>query len=261
MVKYLTILLLCMQLLHSEGLGVNEKLGDMVPLDLIFINEQSERVTLKELMDGKPTLLTLNYFKCAGICSPQLNDMAIMLSRLHLAENTDYKVITVDFAEDETPELAVAKKKNLIHSMNRTFVQDAWHFVIGENNSSGRLADSVGFKFEKTVAKDGRVDYIHGAALIVLSPTGKITRYMSGIEQLSTDVKMALNEAKKEIVCPTISKNSPYCFSEKQEGFIMVKMGSKVWAVLMLSVVIGLLVYLIRGGKSNRNRDEKDNEI
>lgn len=259
MTKYLIILLLCMQLLHAGGLGINEKLGKYVPLDLVFINEQSEHVTLRELMDGKPTLLTLNYFKCAGICSPQLNDMAIMLSRLHLAENTDFKVITVDFAEDETPQLAKDKKKNLIHSMNRSFVQDAWHFVIGENNSSGKLAESVGFKFEKTIGKDGTVDYIHGATLIVLSPTGKITRYMRGIEQLATDVKLALIEAKEEKVTPTISKNSPYCFSEKPNGDIMVEMGSKVWAVLMLSVVIGLFLYLIRGRKSNGNRDEKDN--
>ncbi|CAI6148667.1 MAG: hypothetical protein SPLUMA2_SPLUMAMAG2_01409 [uncultured Sulfurimonas sp.] len=259
MTKYITILLLCMQLLHADGLGVNERLGEYVPLDLVFINEKSERVTLRELMDAKPTLLTLNYFKCAGICSPQLNDMAIMLSRLHLAENTDYKVITVDFAEDETPELAVAKKKNLIHSMNRTFVQDAWHFVIGENNSSGKLAKSVGFKFEKTIAEDGTVDYIHGATLIVLSPTGKITRYMRGIEQLSTDVKLALFEAKEEKVTPTISKNSPYCFSEKPKGDIIVANVKMLWAGLMLSVVIALLIYLILGNKRNNNRDEKDN--
>ncbi len=258
MTKYLTILLLCMQLLHADRLGVNEKLGEYVPLDLTFINEQSQSVTLKTLMDAKPTLLTLNYFRCAGICSPQLNDMAIMLSRLHLAENTDYKVITVDFAEDETPDLAVAKKKNLIHSMNRSYVDDAWHFVIGENNSSGKLAKSVGFKFEKTIGKDGKVDYIHGAALIVLSPTGKITRYMSGIEQLATDVKMAIIQAKEEKVTPTITKNSPYCFSEKPEGDIIVEMGSKVWAILMLSVVIALFVYLIRGSKRKENESENN---
>ncbi|MDQ7042066.1 MAG: SCO family protein, partial [Sulfurimonas sp.] len=250
MAKFLTVLFLCIQLLHSEGLGVNEKLGEYVPLDLVFINEQSQKVTLRELMDSKPTLLTLNYFRCAGICSPQLNDMAIMLSRLHLAENTDYKVVTVDFAEDETPQLARDKKKNLIHSMNRSFVQDAWHFVIGDNNSSGKLANSVGFKYEKTVDKDGKVDYIHGAALIVLSPTGKITRYMSGIEQLATDVKMALLQAKEEKVTPTISKNSPYCFSKKPQGDVIVETANKLWAVFMLSVVIALFVYLIRGRKS-----------
>ncbi|PHQ55628.1 MAG: hypothetical protein COA30_06325 [Sulfurimonas sp.] len=250
MTKYLTMLLLCMQLLQAEGLGINEKLGEYVPLDLVFINEQSERVTLGELMDGKPTLLTLNYFKCAGICSPQLNDMAIMLSRLHLAENTDFKVLTVDFAEDETPQLARDKKKNLIHSMNRAFVADAWHFVIGENNSSGVLAQSVGFKFKKTIAEDGQVDYIHGATLIVLSPTGKITRYMRGIEQLSTDVKLALIEAKDEKVTPTISKNSPYCFSEKPLGDTIVETGSKIWAIFMLSIIVLLFVYLIKVKKN-----------
>lgn len=259
MAKYFVILLLCMQFLQAEGLGVNEKLGEYVPLDLTFINEESESVTLRKLMDGKPTLLTLNYFKCAGICSPQLNDMAVMLSRLHLAENTDYKVVTVDFAEDETPDLARAKKKNLIHSMNRSFVQDAWHFVIGENNSSEKLAQSVGFKYKKTISKDGRVDYIHGAALIVLSPTGKITRYMSGIEQLSTDVKMALKEAKEERVTPTITKNSPYCFSEKPQGDIIVETGSKIWAIFMLSVVIAVFVYLIKGKKRKENEEKKDN--
>ncbi len=250
MTKYLTMLLLCIQLLQAEGLGVNEKLGEYVPLDLVFINEQAERVTLGELMDGKPTLLTLNYFKCAGICSPQLNDMAIMLSRLHLAENTDFKALTVDFAEDETPQLARDKKKNLIHSMNRAFVEDAWHFVIGENNSSGILAKSVGFKFKKTISEDGQVDYIHGATLIVLSPTGKITRYMRGIEQLSTDVKLALIEAKDEKVTPTISKNSPYCFSEKPLGDTIVETGSKIWAIFMLSIIVLLFVYLIKVKKN-----------
>ena len=73
------------------------------------MNEQSKSVSLKELMQDKPTLLTLNYFRCAGICTPQLNEMSAMLSRLKLAENIDYKVITVDFAEDETPKLAKAK--------------------------------------------------------------------------------------------------------------------------------------------------------
>ncbi len=260
MLKYFTMLLLCMQLIQAQGLGVNEKLGESVPLDLTFIDENEKSVTLKELMDNKPTLLTLNYFKCAGICSPQLNDMAKMLSRLELAENTDFKVITVDFAEDETPELARAKKKNLFHSMNRPFVKDAWHFVIGENNSSGKLAQSVGFKYEKTIKKDGRVDYIHGATLIVLSPTGKITRYMSGIEQLSTDVKMALNEAKQERVTPTIAKNSPYCFSKKPQGDVIVETGSKIWAILMISVVIALFVYLITSVKRKEKREEKDKE-
>jgi len=255
MIKYFMVLMVCLNLLHAEELGVNEKLGEMVPLNLTFLNEQSQSVTLRKLMDNKPTLLTLNYFKCAGICTPQLNDMAAMLSRLHIAENTDYKVITVDFAEDETTDLARAKKKNLLKSMSRAFVSDAWHFVIGENNSSGKLAEAVGFKYKKVISSNGDVGYIHGATVIVLSPTGKIIRYLSGIEQLPADIKMAIQEASEEKVSPTIAKNSPYCFTKIPNGDLLIGKIEKTWAIFMLIVVFGLFIYLVRSNKRKSNNE------
>jgi len=253
MIKYLLLLSLLLNFLHAERLGMNEKLGNYIPLDLKFINEDSKLVTLRELMDGKPTLLTLNYFKCAGICSPQLNDMAKTLSRLHLAENMDYKVITVDFSETETPAMAIKKKKNLLHSMNRAYVADAWHFVIGENNSSGKLAQSVGFDYKEKLMPSGDIGYIHPATLIALSPKGKIIRYMSGIEQLPTDVELALIEAKKGEVSPTIAKDSPFCFTDKPKGDVYMAEGGRVWAILVLSVLAGFLIYLVKTSKIRKN--------
>lgn len=255
--KFLLCLLLLTSFIHAEQLGVNEKLGQMVPLDLTFIDEESNRVTLKELMDGKPTILTLNYFRCAGICTPQLEDLANMLSRLDLAENTDYKVITVSFAEDETPDLAKAKKKNHIASMRREYVQDAWRFVIGENNSSGVLADKVGFSYEKTVSPEGKVDYIHAAALIILSPEGKVTRYLNGIEQLPFDAKMALVEAEEGIVGPTIAKTLLYCFAYDPKGKKYVFMWEKVVGLFMLAIVIGFFIYLVKTGRKEEDHQNK----
>lgn len=205
--KKLLLFLLLMVTIHAEQLGVNEKLGAMVPLDLTFINEKGESVTLKKLMDGKPTMITLNYFKCAGICGPQLADMAKMLSKLDLAENTDYKVLTISFAEDEPVELAKKKRAAYLNAITRDFVQDAWHFVIGENNSSGILAEKVGFTFKKDIGPNGAVSYIHPGTLIMLSPEGKVTRYLNGIGQLPFDVKMAVVEAGEGKVGPTIAKN------------------------------------------------------
>ncbi|HIP28925.1 MAG TPA: hypothetical protein EYG82_07110, partial [Sulfurovum sp.] len=74
--KKLLMLVLLTLSIQANQLGLNEKLGNMIPLDLTFINEKGESVTLKKLMDGKPTMISLNYFRCAGICTPQLNDMA-----------------------------------------------------------------------------------------------------------------------------------------------------------------------------------------
>ena len=180
MTKYLLLLLLTLPLFSNQSLGVQEKLGTMVPLNLTFIDDNNQSVTLKKLMDGKPTLLTLNYFKCAGICTAQLNKLADTLALVKLAENTDYKVITVDFAETETPSLAMKKKKNILHAMHREYVQDAWHFVIGENNSSGELAQSVGFKYKAVKMKNGDIGYIHPAMAVMLSPKGNITGYLMG---------------------------------------------------------------------------------
>lgn len=262
MIRFLMLLSLLFVFLNAESkLGINEKLGEIVPLDLTFLNEKSERVTLKELMNGKPTILTLNYFRCSGICTPQLNDLAKMLGKLDLAENTDYKVLTVSFAEDETPALAAAKRKNQLDSITRPYVKDAWHFVVGENNSSLVLAEKVGFSFEKTVTEAGKVDYIHAAALIVISPEGKITRYLNGIEQLPFDAKMALIESSDGKVGPTIAKTLLFCFSYDPKGKTYIFMWEKIAAVIMLTLVFGFFFYLLKIGRKediNQNKGEND---
>jgi len=254
----LLMLLLLTVAMQANQLGLNEKLGNMVPLDLTFIDEKGERVTLKKLMDGKPTMISLNYFRCAGICTPQLNDMAKMLGRLDLSENTDYKVLTIGFAEDESYELAAAKRKTMLHSIQRDFVQDAWHFVIGENNSSGILADKVGFQYQKTVSPAGVVDYVHPGVLIMLSPEGKITRYLNGIEQLPFDVKMAILEAGEGKVGPTIAKSLLYCFAYDPKAKTYIFKWEKIAGVVMTLIMIGFFIYLIK--TSRREEDKPQNK-
>lgn len=258
--RKLLILVLLSLSIQADQLGINEHLGQMVPLDLKFINEKGEKVTLKKLMDGKPTMITLNYFRCAGICGPQLADMAKMLSKLDLSENTDYQVLTISFAEDETPDLAKNKRTAYLKSITRDFVQDAWHFVIGENNSSGILADKVGFTFKKEISPSGAVDYIHPGALIMLSPEGKVTRYLNGIGQLPFDVKMAVVEAGEGKVGPTIAKKLLFCFAYDPKGKTYIFRWEKVAGVVMTLLMLSFLVYLImtsiREDDNHQNKGE-----
>lgn len=258
--KIILVLSIIITFLNAGPLGIEEKLGQTVPLDLTFLNENSEHVTLKKLMDGKPTILTLNYFKCAGICSPQLNDLAKTLGKLELAENTDYKVITVSFAENETPALAAAKRKNHLESIERQYVADAWHFVIGENNSSGKLADSVGFRYSKTVSVTGQTDYIHSASLIVLSPEGKVTRYLYGVTQAPIDLKMAIFEASNGTVRPTIAKPLLFCYSYDPEAKKYIFAWEKIAGVVMLAIVFGFFLYLIKLGRKEDDRHLKQED-
>jgi len=254
--KKLLMLLLLTLFVDAAQLGVNENLGAMVPLDLTFINEKGEKVTLKKLMDGKPTIVSLNYFRCAGICGPQFADMANMFSRLDLAENIDYKALTISFAEDETAELASAKRNTYLKSIQRPFVADAWHFLVSDNNSSAKLAKIVGFTYEKTISKAGVVDYVHPAALIILSPKGKVTRYLNGIEQLPFDVKMALIEAGEGKVGPTIAKKLLFCFAYDPKGKKYVFQWEKMTGIVMTLSMFVFFIYLIKTTK--RDDDNED---
>jgi protein SCO1/2 len=254
--KKIFMLLLFVLSAKAAQLGINEHLGDKVPLDLTFVKEDGSKATLKALMDGKPTILSLNYFRCSGICTPQLNDMAKTFSKLDLAENTDYKVLTISFAENEGPELAAAKRKNILASMSRPYVQDAWHFLVSDGNSSAELAKKVGFSYEKKVSPAGVVDYVHPASLIVLSPEGKITRYLNGIEQLPFDVKMALLESAQGKVGPTIAKTLLYCFAYDPKGKTYVFKWEKVAGVVMTAIMLLFLFYLIR---SSRRENQQEN--
>jgi len=257
MKKILLLLLTLVSLNAQSDLGIHEKLGEYVPLDLTFYDEDNKSVTLKQMMDGKPTIITLNYYRCAGICTPQLDELSKTLDKLDLAENTDYKVLTFSFAENETPALAAAKRKTHLDAMNRPYVRDAWHFLISDNNSTAKLAEAVGFKYEKVINHAGKVDYLHPAALIVISPKGKVTRYLNGVDQLPFDVKMALIESSQGRVGPTIAKGLLFCFEYDAQGKKYIFMWEKVAATVMLAMVLGFFIYLIKMG---RKEDDRHND-
>ena len=242
--------------IQAAEIGVNEKLGTMLPLDLTFINEDGKKVTLEKMMDGKPTMLSLNYYRCSGICNAQLSDMAKMLGELDLAENTDYKVITVSFGEGETAAMAEAKRRTMLKSIPRNFVDDAWHFYVSDGNSSAKLAEDVGFAYKKEVSKAGVVDYIHPGTLVMISPKGKITRYLNGINQLPFDVKMALMEAGEGKTGPTIAKKLLLCFAYDPKGRTYVFQWEKITGIVITLIMIFFFIYLVK----TSGREEKDNQ-
>jgi len=254
--RKLLMLVLFTLTIQAAEIGVNEHLGAMVPLDMTFINEKGEKVTLKKMMDGKPTMLSLNYYRCSGICNAQLSDMAKMLGELDLAENADYKVITVSFGEGETPAMAKAKRRTMLKAIPRDFVQDAWHFYVSDGNSSAELAKKVGFEYKREVSKSGVVDYIHPGTLIMLSPKGKVTRYLNGINQLPFDVKLALMEASEGKTGPTIAKKLLLCFAYDPKGKTYVFQWEKITGIVITLIMIFFFIYLVK----TSGREEKDNQ-
>ena len=256
--RLLWVLLLAAAAQAGATLGVEEHPGGSVPLDVPFLDETGKRVTFREIMDGRPAILTLNYYGCPGLCTPQLNDLAQNLTRVKLAENGDYKIITLSFNPEETPEDAAKKRANLLASMQRPYDAGAWTFLTGTEENIRTVTDSVGFYYEKQAGPNGMTEYLHPAVLVALSPEGKITRYLNGIQQLPFDIQMAMMEASHGTVRPTIAKTLLFCFAFDPKNKSYVFAAEKVGAVILSLVLAGFFLYLVLTGRRKQSGEGGD---
>lgn len=187
-------------------IGIVEKLGETIPLDLKFYNEKNDTVTLGSMIN-KPTILSFVYFDCPGLCSPLLDGVADVVSKMDLALGKDFDIITISFNTKDTPEKARQKKLNFVQKIQEKD-RGSWFYLTGELENIQKITEAAGFRFKPT-----GVDFAHPSTIIMLSPQGKITRYLYGVTYLPFDVKMAVVEAQKGLARPTSSKLLDYCFA------------------------------------------------
>ena len=228
-----------------SGIGIDEKLGQVIPLDLTFRDENSHPVILKQLID-KPTVLALVYYSCPNVCSFLLQHLAGVLDKLPSEPGREYIVLAVSFDEMEQPSLALERKKLFLKMIQKPFPEDAWRFLTGDRDNIHKLTDAVGFHFKR----EGK-DFLHPVSLIILSPGGKIIRYLYGTDILPFDLKMALLEASQGRVGPTISKVLHFCFSYDPQGRKYVFNTLKVTGTVTLLFAVAFIVFLILKGKRN----------
>jgi protein SCO1/2 len=230
--------------------GVDERLGAQVALDAVLKDEGGNDVTLRQLI-SKPTILTLNYFTCPGICSPLLNALADSLNQLPLDPGKDFQVITMSFDPSDTPEVAHHKRMNYLKQMKRPFPPAAWRFLTGSAQATKVVTDSVGFNF--LPAPNG--GFVHPGVLVVLTPKGIVSRYMYGIRFLPADVQMAIQDAASGHVRPTISRILAFCYSydPQRRGYVLSITRLTGAAVLVFAAVF--MIFVLRG-KSRSNKGE-----
>lgn len=232
--------------------ALDEKLGSSVPLDIALRDETGQSVTLGKLLD-RPTILTLNYFRCAGICSPQLNGLAETVNLTHAQIGRDYRVITVSFDERDTPEIAAKKRSNYLEQIKRPIAPPDWRFLTGSASETRRLADAVGFKFKKVGD-----DFVHPGALMFLSPKGVVTRYMYGTSYVAADLEMAVVEAASGKAQPTINKWLSYCFSYDPKGRRYALNVTRVAGTLILgAAMVFAIVLIVKGQKQGQSKKGK----
>jgi protein SCO1 len=261
------LVLLC--LLHSHAgaqepktlIGIDEKLGQNIPLDLSFYDEDANMVTLKEVIGGKPTLLLLVFYECQGICTPLLNGVAEVVRRapeLRLGE--DFRIITISFDPEDTPAVARGKRENYLKLIDRPVDPGAWRFLTGNQETIDKVCDAVGFRYVK---QDGA--FVHVGVITVLSPEGRIARYLDAgnmvgnvIPFLPFEIQMALSEASNGQVGSTVHKVLQLCFQYDPEGKRYALNITRMIMVIILLFAGMLLLYVTMFSKIKPEQSEAE---
>jgi protein SCO1/2 len=175
-----------------EELRIQQRLGEQTPLQLTFRDENGRSVRLRDLTANKAVILVLAYYRCPRLCSQVLRNLEQSLTRVPLNAGDDFQVVIVSFDPEERPELAAANKKVCLERYNRPGTENGWHFLTGEKTEIQRLADAVGFRFKKEPSSG---QYRHAAGIMLLTPEGKVARYLMGLDYPPRELRLGLVEA------------------------------------------------------------------
>ena len=190
-------------------IGVDQKLNAAVPQDLRFKDELGRDVQLRDLFKGKPLILSLVYYECPMLCSMTLNGLVRSMRPLAFDIGDEFEVITISFDPNETPGLAAAKKDVYVNDYGRAGAASGWHFLTGSADSIARLTEAVGYRYQWDQYTK---QWAHVSAMMVLTPDGRVSQYLYGIEFSSRDLRLSLVQASQNKIGTLVDRILLYCY-------------------------------------------------
>jgi protein SCO1 len=249
------------QYLREEIPGVGgeakvvEKLNAKIDLDLVFRDEEGRKIPLRQFFDGRrPVLLTLNYANCPSLCGLQLNGLVDVLSEMEMLPGEEFEIVTVSIDPREKPIDAKVKKAEFIRRLGRPKAARGWHFMVGERRDIEKLADSVGFGYGYD-KKTG--DYAHAAVCMLMTPAGRVSRYIYGHRFVPQTMRLSLVEASEGKIGTTTDRILLYCYVFDPDTGVYTKQAFRIVqlvGVVSLLLVGGFLLFLWRRERSRKRR-------
>jgi protein SCO1/2 len=234
-----------------QEVGFDQHLGETVPLDLAFTDETGRSVKLSDYFGRKPVVLSLVYYECPMLCTISLNGLAGALEVLSFVPGQEFEVVTVSFDPTESPTLAAAKKQAYMARYRRKEAHAGWHFLTGPKESVEALTRAVGFRY---VWDEATRQFAHPAGLLVLTPEGKISHYLFGVEYAPKDLRLALVDAAGGKVGNLADQVLLYCYQyDPQTGRYSASILNLVRLAGALTV-LGLGAFILTASRKRRPR-------
>lgn len=192
-----------------QDVGFDQRLGESVPLDAVFVDERGERVTLGDYFGERPVIMALVYYECPMLCTMVLNGLTSSLGVLEFDPGEEFEVVIVSFDSREGPAEARAARSTHVGRYDRPGTEEGWHFLTGDEVSVERVTRSLGFRYAWVPESN---QFAHAAGIVALTPEGQIARYFYGIEYAPRDVRLGLVEAADNQIGSLVDQVLLYCF-------------------------------------------------
>lgn len=235
-----------------DDIGIDQRLNESVPLNLVFRDEMGREVRLGEYFGEKPVVLSLVYFKCPMLCTLVLNGLVRSLRATAFDAGREFNVVTVSFDPAETPKTAAEMKRVYMNEYRRPGAENGWHFLTGDAASIEALTKAVGFRYKYDLESG---QFAHASGIMVLTPKGRIARYFYGLEYSARDLRLSLVESAENRIGSPVDQVLLYCFHyDPAKG----KYGLAIMSVLRVAgagTVLGLgalIVSLVYWQKKRR---------
>jgi protein SCO1/2 len=243
-----------------NDVGIDQKLNEQLPLDLVFTNEKGESVKLGDYFGKKPVVLSLVYYQCPMLCNQVMNGMVTAFKVMAFQPGQDFEVVTVSFDPRETPALAAAKKNtyvNYLPEARRANAANGWHFLTGDEENINLLTKAVGFRYHFDEATN---QFAHASAIYVTTPQGKLARYFYGIEYAPRDLRLGLIEAADNKIGSPVDQLLLYCFhydpATGKYGAVVMNM-MRAGGIVMLVVMLVMFLVFRRREKARVDLQER----
>lgn len=240
-----------------EGVGIEEKLGAEVDLDLTFIGENGYPVALRDYFGrGRPVILNLVYYNCPMLCNLVLNGQTTALRELPWTPGEEFEVVTISI--DPTETFALAQKKKALYLTNYERPAPGWHFLTDHQGNVKRLAGQIGFNYKYD---ESQRQYAHAAAIMILTEKGVVSRYLYGIRFKLRDLRLALAEASDGRVGGISERVLLFCFHYDPSSKSYVPFATNIMRAGGVLVVLILSFFLLRLWRRERVRTAGDNLV
>jgi protein SCO1/2 len=224
--------------------SIAQNLNKQIPADLMFRDEAGNSVRLGDYFGKKPILLSLVYFDCPALCTEVLNGELRTIRSISLDLGKDFDAVTVSFEPKDSPALAKAKRDVYAGQYGRAGAAENWHFLTGEQQSIDALTQAVGFHFAYDSASR---QYAHAAAIMVLTPDGRIARYFYGVQYPARDVRLGLVEASAGKIGTPTDQALLYCYQYDpmtgKYGLVVMNVVRAAGALTVLA--LGLFMWIM----------------